>query len=248
MKKRLSLALILVMLLTAAVPMESFAAVKVSKVTMNLTSATLTKGKTFTLKASVSPSKASKKTVKWTTSNKKVATVTSKGVVKGIKAGTATITAKAADGSGKKATCKVTVKAASTIPNVTDKVLKMTAPSAAKYLGLKNRKKEDDTYYFLKNGQAVSEHATHIGCWFLKTKGNWTLNVIDKSLSFYGIKIGMKKSEVKKHMKKNKWVLNSDYGSVVFYDKKLVYDSVAGFTFKNGILTQIEYYVDDDAE
>ena len=33
--------------------------------------------------------------MKWTSSNKKIATVTSKGVVKGLKKGTATITAKA---------------------------------------------------------------------------------------------------------------------------------------------------------
>ena len=46
----------------------------------------------------------------WKSSNTKVATVTSKGVVKAKKAGTVTITATAKDGSGKKATCKVTVK------------------------------------------------------------------------------------------------------------------------------------------
>ena len=43
----------------------------------------------------------------WTTSNKKVATVTSKGVVKGLKKGTATITVQS---GSKKMTCKVTVK------------------------------------------------------------------------------------------------------------------------------------------
>ena len=69
------------------------------------------------LKATVGPKSAGNKTVKWTSSNKKVATVTSKGVVKAKKEGTVTITATAKDGSGKKATCKITVKkAASIIP------------------------------------------------------------------------------------------------------------------------------------
>lgn len=46
--------------------------------------------------------------VKWLTSNKKVATVSANGIVKGVKAGTAKITAKVGK---KKYTCKITVKA-----------------------------------------------------------------------------------------------------------------------------------------
>ena len=74
------------------------------------TALTVMRGKTAALKVTVSPSNANNKTLKWTTSNKAVATVTSRGVVKGIKKGTATITATATDGSKKKVTCKVTVK------------------------------------------------------------------------------------------------------------------------------------------
>ena len=48
----------------------------------------------------------------------KVATVTSKGVVKAKKAGTVTITATAKDGSGKKAACRITVKKAAVTPVV----------------------------------------------------------------------------------------------------------------------------------
>lgn len=66
----------------------------------------LKKGKKVKLKVAKTPFTA-QDTVKWTSSNKKVATVTSKGVVKGLKKGTATITAKA----GKKVVkFKVTVK------------------------------------------------------------------------------------------------------------------------------------------
>ena len=45
----------------------------------------------------------------WKSSNKKVATVTKKGKVKGIKKGSAKITVTTKDGK-KKATCTVTVK------------------------------------------------------------------------------------------------------------------------------------------
>ena len=82
----------------------------VTSLTLNKTALTLNVGKTSTLSATAGPSDADNKTVKWTTSDSSVATVSSAGEVKGVKRGTATITATAADGSGKKATCTVTVK------------------------------------------------------------------------------------------------------------------------------------------
>ncbi|HIR27934.1 MAG TPA: Ig domain-containing protein [Candidatus Choladousia intestinigallinarum] len=68
-------------------------------------SATLQKGKTLTLKLSGTNQK-----VTWKSSNKNVATVSSKGKVTAKKAGTATITATVLK---KKYTCKITVKASS---------------------------------------------------------------------------------------------------------------------------------------
>ena len=82
------------------------ALVKVT-VTLDKTSATVYTGKTVTLKAA---SNDTAKTVTYTTSNKAVATVSSTGVVKGVKAGTAVITANCGNAT---ATCKVTVKAPS---------------------------------------------------------------------------------------------------------------------------------------
>ena len=78
------------------------------KVKLSKTKATIENGKTLTLKATVTPSDLSDKSVTWKSSNQSVATVTSKGIVKGVKAGTATITCTSTM-MGEKATCKVTV-------------------------------------------------------------------------------------------------------------------------------------------
>ena len=82
------------------------ALVKVT-VALDKASATIYTGKTVTQKAD---SNDTAKTVTYTTSNKAVATVSSTGVVKGVKAGTAVITANCGNAT---ATCKVTVKAPS---------------------------------------------------------------------------------------------------------------------------------------
>lgn len=62
------------------------------------------------LKATVGPKSAGNKTVKWTSSNKKVATVSASGLVTAKKKGKVTITVKAKDGSKKFAKCTITVK------------------------------------------------------------------------------------------------------------------------------------------
>ena len=85
--------------------------VKVSKLTLNRTSVSLTKkGQTYQLKATASPSNATTKSVTWQSSNTKVVTVNSAGKLTAVGNGSATITATAKDGSKKTATCKVTVK------------------------------------------------------------------------------------------------------------------------------------------
>ena len=86
---------------------------RVTSVRLNKASGNLTKGQTVKLKATVKTSKGGSKDVVWSTSNKKVATVNSKGTVKAVGTGSATITVKAADGTGKKASCKIKVKKAS---------------------------------------------------------------------------------------------------------------------------------------
>ncbi|MEF2735795.1 MAG: Ig-like domain-containing protein, partial [Bifidobacterium choerinum] len=69
--------------------------------------ATINVGAGLNLTATVSPSNASDKTVKWTTSNAAVATVDANGAVRAVKAGNAAITATAGD---KSASILVTVK------------------------------------------------------------------------------------------------------------------------------------------
>ncbi len=80
----------------------------VEKVKLDAVYLNLQAGKYKTVTATLSPSSASDKTVKWKSSDKSVAQVSSKGVVKAIGAGTATITATSGDGNAK-ATCKVVV-------------------------------------------------------------------------------------------------------------------------------------------
>ena len=82
---------------------------KASSVTMSKKTTAVASGKTTTLKATVKGATGFyNQGVTWKSSNTKVATVTSKGVVNGIAAGQATITATEKGGS-KKATCTVYV-------------------------------------------------------------------------------------------------------------------------------------------
>lgn len=123
----------------------------VKKVTISTKKATLAVGATKKLTAKVTPKKNVSNKIAWSSSNKKIASVTSKGVAKGVKEGTATITAKAADGSGKKATCKVTIGAGIkdiTVPN--DGVVRVSLTSAkaltAANFVVQNKKTPNGTY------------------------------------------------------------------------------------------------------
>jgi len=81
--------------------------VSVKSVKLNKTVDTLVIGNTLQLKATVTPSNASNKKVTFSTSDSKVATVSSSGLVKAIGVGVCTITAKA--NNGKSASCKLVV-------------------------------------------------------------------------------------------------------------------------------------------
>lgn len=80
----------------------------VTSLKMSKSSLTLSLNHTDKLKAKISPSNASIKTIAWSSSNPEVVSVDESGNIAGLKKGTATITAKSYNGKTTK--CKVTVK------------------------------------------------------------------------------------------------------------------------------------------
>lgn len=99
MKKLTTYAVVFALLITLLPPMEA----KAATVKLNKKTATMYVGDKVSLQLKGA------KSVSWKSSNKKIATVSSKGVVKGVKAGTCKITAKNKK-TAKSYTCKVTVK------------------------------------------------------------------------------------------------------------------------------------------
>lgn len=81
----------------------------VSSIKLSKSSASVKVGDTLSLTASASPSNATNKTIKWSSSNTSVAAVDKNGKVTAKAEGKATITALAADGYGAKAACTITV-------------------------------------------------------------------------------------------------------------------------------------------
>lgn len=105
--KKLLLSLVIVLSLglisQIAIPeMYSSSVVQAASIKISKTKYTMNKGETYKLKI-----KGTIKKVKWSSSNKKVATVNSNGKVKAKKKGKVTITAKV---SGKKYKCKIKVE------------------------------------------------------------------------------------------------------------------------------------------
>ena len=93
-------------------------AVPATSITLNMTEATLDNiGDTVTLTATVGPANATDKTVVWTSSDEKVATVSEEGVVTAIAEGTATITATCGEVS---ATCKIKSLDRSSVESIGD--------------------------------------------------------------------------------------------------------------------------------
>ena len=100
--------------------------IPVESITLDNTSITFEEGESKTLKATVTPSNATNKTVSWSSSNASVASVDQNGKVTAVMEGTATITAKVED---KQATCKVTVEKAAT------KITSLSFDGSALYVG-----------------------------------------------------------------------------------------------------------------
>ena len=72
--------------------------VQVEKITLSLDKTTINKGERIKIKANISPEDAVDKTLKYSSDNTSVATVSSDGYIQGISSGSAKITAKASNG------------------------------------------------------------------------------------------------------------------------------------------------------
>ena len=100
LRRKFFLSILFAVVMTALLTVSAFA-----KPALNKKKAKISTGQSVTLKV-----KGTKQKPKWTSSNKKIATVSQKGVVTGRSAGNVIIKAKVA---GKRLKCKVTVKAPS---------------------------------------------------------------------------------------------------------------------------------------
>ncbi|QHQ61406.1 hypothetical protein Ana3638_11990 [Anaerocolumna sedimenticola] len=121
MKKFLSVLMTFIILIALAAPVQTANAATIK---LNKSKATILVGSSVTLKLT-----GTTKAAKWSTSNKKIATVSTKGVVKGMKKGTANITAAI---NGKKYTCKITVNEKTVTVTVTNM---LNNDAITKYLG-----------------------------------------------------------------------------------------------------------------
>lgn len=81
----------------------------IASISLNLTDITIARKGKVKLSASINPASASNKKLTWKSSNAKVASVSSSGVVVGKSGGTAVITCTAKDGSNVSASCTITV-------------------------------------------------------------------------------------------------------------------------------------------
>ena len=117
----------------------------VAELTLSTASLSLTAGKSAVVSARIRPTDAANKTLRWTSSNTKAATV-SGGTIKAVKAGSAVITCSTTDGSGLRASVSVSVAPAPA-----------KAPAASQsnqaYGGIPFRYKKD---YYPKNKLNVS--------------------------------------------------------------------------------------------
>lgn len=115
--------------------------IEVKSIVLNKTSLTLNSGQSETITATVSPTNATNKTISWSSSNTKVATI-SNGKITGVADGTATITAKS--DNGKTATVSVTVK---TLEDFTIKADKETLiPGEKAKITINNKNNAKVTY------------------------------------------------------------------------------------------------------
>ena len=113
MKKIVSFMLVLLLIFTSCIALDTTSVMaatkKPAKITLNYKSTTSYVGGSVKLKVTLVTPKNALKSVKWKSSNTKIATVSSKGVVKSKKSGTVTITATSKVRPSVKAKCKIKI-------------------------------------------------------------------------------------------------------------------------------------------
>lgn len=140
------------------------------------------KNKTIKFAVTVAPSNANNKGLTYFSSNKKVATVNSKGVIKGIKAGTVTITAKAKDGSRK--AVKLTVKVKNPPVTMHTKMTREQFVSNKKYVDMYCKALND---YFESCGAYIDYNMKYVD------EGQWCVissDMFDDGDSIYDFMVG----------------------------------------------------------
>lgn len=158
-RKKLIMFLLTLCIIAIGIVLPSSITAKAAKVKLNKESVTIAKSKSITLKL-----KGTKKKVKWSTNNKKVATVTQKGKVTGKKVGTAKIVARVGK---KKYVCKVqVVKTVNDIPVVLN---------------------ETNCYYTVKDGVATVHFIYHDTPAYGYDK--YTSIVIPSTIAGYPVKV-----------------------------------------------------------
>lgn len=196
------------------------ATVPVSGIKLNKSSVYIKAGKTTTLNATISPNNATNKTISWSSSNKKVATV-SGGKIKGVSSGKTTITAKS--NNGKKATCTVTVGTYNNPKNIpslsglskSEKLAKV-GESQVGYQGTnsKGSGKGDNTAYGAFTGSNNAQWCASFVSWCVNKAGVST-KIVPKTAST--LVMGQKSNSYKKWNKTN--FKNIKRGDVVLFSR-----------------------------
>ncbi len=109
MKKVLSLVLCFIIVFTFGISAFALTSVGIKSLTLNKSSITLKAGDSYTLQVKYTPVNTTQKLLKFSTSNKNVASIDSKGVISAVRAGKATITVTSANNDIIASTCSVTV-------------------------------------------------------------------------------------------------------------------------------------------
>lgn len=195
------------------------------------------KNKKMKFAVTVVPSNANNKGLTYSSSNKKVATVNSKGIIKGIKAGTVTITAKAKDGSRKAVKLTVKVKNPPISDNTKLTIKQLKSKSIVKRhcdmlnnyfkscgATIEPRLKGQHQWYVEDTSNYCVDNFTSLNDWYIETLSYWIQEMSTDTLKNDG--------EWNGYTDMNKWekeVLDSfiywDKNGYPKYRKNLILDS-----------------------